>query len=66
MVSLRCATIENPIGLDGLQAYRGPRSIQVVTVSTRFTDPSLGFFSILGLQPPLISVSYSERAIGPG
>jgi TadE-like protein len=66
MVSLRCTSIENPIELDGLQAYRGQRSIHVVTVSTRFTDPSLGFFGILGLRPPLISVSHSERAIGPG
>jgi TadE-like protein len=66
MVTLRCTTIENPVEVDGLQAYRGPRSIHVVTVSTRFTDPSLGFFRILGLQPPLISVSHSERAIGPG
>jgi hypothetical protein len=37
-----------------------------VTVSSRFADPSLGFFRFLGFDPPFISVSHSERAIGPG
>src|SRR5215470_17190127 len=66
MVNLRCSAIVNPIEVDGLQGYRGPQSIHVVTVSTRFADPSLGFFRFLGMEPPFISVSHSERATGPG
>ena len=65
-VSLRCSAIENPIEVDGLPGYRGPQTIHVVTVSTRFADPSLGFFRFLGMEPPFISVSHSERATGPG
>ena len=66
MVSLRCTAIDNQVELDGLQAYRGPQLIHVITVSTRFVDPALGFFQFLGLRPPFISVSHSERAVGPG
>jgi Flp pilus assembly protein TadG len=66
MVTARCTAIENPSEDAGMSAYRGGGVILVVTVSTRFTDPSLGFFGFLGLRPPLISVSHSERAIGPG
>ena len=66
MVTSRCTPIANPLEVDGLNAYRGLGAIHVVTVSTRFVDPSLGFFGILGLRPPVISVSHSERAIGPG
>ena len=65
-MSLRCSAIENPIEVDGLPGYRGPQTIHVVTVSTRFADPSLGFFRFLGMEPPFISVSHSERATGPG
>ena len=66
MVTSRCTPIANPLELDGLNAYRGLGAIYVVTVSTRFVDPSLGFFGLLGLRPPVISVSHSERAVGPG
>ena len=66
MVSLRCTAVANPVELDGLPAYRGAGLIPIVTVSTRFPDPSLGFFRVLGLRPPLIAVSHSERATGPG
>jgi hypothetical protein len=38
----------------------------VVTASTRFTDPALGFLGLLGLKFPTISVSHSERVTGPG
>ncbi len=60
MVALRCTSIDNP------GAYRGGEVIYVVTASSRFSDPSLGFFPLLRLQPPAISASHSERAIGPG
>ncbi len=66
MVSLLCTAVENPSGSDGLTAYRGGPAIYVITVSARFTDPSLGFFGFLGLQSPVISVAHSERATGPG
>jgi hypothetical protein len=66
MVAIECTPIDNRTGLDGLRAYRGGSVIYVVTVSTKFTDPSLGFFGIFGLRPPVISVSHSERVIGPG
>ena len=66
MVTPRCHAVENPIGASGLRVYRGDNLIHVVTVSTRFTERSLGFLGFLGLLPPVISVSHSERAIGPG
>jgi len=36
-----------------------------VTVSTKFTHPSLGFLALLKLRPPVISASYSQRATEP-
>jgi hypothetical protein len=66
MVTPECMAIDNSSGPNGLTAYRGERTIYVITVSTKFIDPSLGFFGFLGLRPPVISVAHSERAIGPG
>jgi hypothetical protein len=66
VVRLDCTPIDNPIGASGLSAFRGGPVIYVVTASTRFTDPALGFFGFLGLKFPTISVSHSERVIGPG
>ncbi len=66
MVTTQCRPVANPIAADGLPAYRSNGSVFVVTLSTRFSDPSLGFFSLLRLQPPTIAVSHSERVIGPG
>jgi len=66
MVGIDCTPIDNRTGVDGLRAYRGDSVIYVVTVSTRFTDPSLGFFGLFGLPPPIISASHAERVIGPG
>lgn len=66
MVTSRCTAIENPVGADGLGLYRGGSMIHVVTVSTRFAEPELGFLAFLRLPPPIISVSHSERVIGPG
>jgi hypothetical protein len=39
-------------------------SPQIITVTTSFLDPSLGFFGFLGLSPPNISFTHSERIIG--
>ena len=66
MVVLRCMAIANPAGSTGSGAYRGGEVIYVITASSRFADLSLGFFAILRLDPPVISVSHSERAIGAG
>jgi hypothetical protein len=60
----QCTKIDNPIGTNGLSRYRGS-SIYVVTVSTKFTHPSLGFLALLKLRPPVISASYSQRATEP-
>jgi TadE-like protein len=59
-----CSKIDNPITGNGLSRYRGS-AIYVVTVSTKFTYPALGFLNVLGLQSPVISASYSQRAIEP-
>jgi Flp pilus assembly protein TadG len=63
-VTPHCTKINNPIGTNGLSRYRGS-SIYVVTVSTNFTYPSLGFLALLKLRSPVISASYSQRAIEP-
>jgi len=34
-------------------------------VSTKFTYPSLGVLALLKLRSPVISASYSQRAIEP-
>jgi hypothetical protein len=65
-VRLNCQFIDNPIGANGLSSFRGGPVLYVVTASTRFTDPTLGFFGFLSLKTPTISVSHSERVIGPG
>jgi hypothetical protein len=66
MVVPRCSQVDNSLPARGQSAYRGGPIIYVVTLSTRFVDPSLGFFGLLGLPAPIISVSHSERVIGPG
>jgi len=66
MVMLRCTAVNNPAGPTGLPAYRGGEVVYVITASTSFADPSLGFFAFLHLATPVISVSHSERATGPG
>ncbi|MGN6308095.1 MAG: TadE/TadG family type IV pilus assembly protein [Xanthobacteraceae bacterium] len=60
-VTLTCTAITNSSG-----SYLGAASIYIVTASTSFPDPSLGFFSLLGLNPPDLSASHAQRSIGPG
>jgi Flp pilus assembly protein TadG len=62
MVSTKCSKIANPVERNGLSRFRGA-SVYVVTASTAFTYPSLGFLGLLHLRSPVISASYSERAI---
>ena len=59
-----CTKIDNPIGTNGLSRYRGS-PVYVVTVSTKFTYPSLGLLALLKLQSTNISASYSQRAVEP-
>jgi hypothetical protein len=66
MITIRCTAIDNSVANDGLRNYRGGDIIYIVTVSTRFSEPSLGFFRLIGLQSPVISLSHSQRVIGPG
>src|SRR5262245_26996238 len=61
-VSPHCTKIDNPIETNGLSRYRGS-PIYVVTVSTKFTSSSLGFLALPKLRSPVISASYSQRAI---
>jgi Flp pilus assembly protein TadG len=60
-VVLTCTGIANSTG-----SYLGATTIYIVTASTSFPDPALGFFSILGLTAPNLSASHSQRSIGPG
>ena len=65
-VNITYASVNNPVGANGLTPFRGGAVIQSVTVSTTFTVPALGFFGFLGLKPPALTVSHQERVIGPG
>jgi Flp pilus assembly protein TadG len=65
-VDITFASVDNPVGLNGLTSFRGGAVIQSVTVSTSFAVPSLGFFGLLGLKPPAFTVSHQERVTGPG
>jgi Flp pilus assembly protein TadG len=58
-VSINVSAVSNSAGL-----YSGGSAIQIVTVSTSFLDPSLGFLGLLGLNQPTISVSHQERFVG--
>jgi Flp pilus assembly protein TadG len=65
-VHISYAAVRNSVGSNGLTPFRGAAAIQIVTVSTTFTAPSLGFFGFLGLKPPTLAVSHQERVIEPG
>src|SRR5262249_8109299 len=64
-VTISFTSLANPVGVNGPSPYRGLAVIQVVTVSTSYTHPSLGFLDYLGLPNLVIQVSHSERVIGP-
>jgi Flp pilus assembly protein TadG len=65
-VRLDCSGIENTTEAAGVRAYRGGPTVYIMTASTRFREPTLGLLGFLGLPAPTISVSHSERVIGPG
>ena len=58
-ILIQIDTVDNNAG-----TYSGGPVIRLVTVSTSFVDPSLGFLDLLGLKPPTMSVSHQERAVG--
>lgn len=64
-VVVRCSEVDNSPPARGQSPFRGGEVVYVVTVATKFTDPSLGLFGVLGLPKPIISISHSERVIGP-
>src|SRR5258708_40374979 len=55
-VNIRYASVNNPVGTDGLTLFRGGAVIQTVSVSTTFTAPSLGFLRFPGLYAPALAV----------
>jgi adhesin HecA-like repeat protein len=58
-VSITVDSVDNAAG-----TYSGGSTIQVVTVSTNYLDPTLGFLTLLHLKPPTITVSHQERVVG--
>lgn len=58
-VTVSVDSIDNTTG-----TYSGGSTIRLVTVSTSFSAPTLGFLTLLHLTPPTISVSHQERAVG--
>jgi Flp pilus assembly protein TadG len=59
-VSISCTTIDNTANTYYCPAT--PPNCYSVTVQTSFPDPSLSFFSFLGLGTPNLSFSHTERA----
>ena len=60
-VTITCPTTDNSAG-----TYADGSTIYTIQATTSFTDPTLGSFGLLGLNPPSISVTHKERFIGPG
>jgi hypothetical protein len=58
-ISIVVNSVYSDVGTPGTAS-----NIQIVTVSTNFTDLSLGFLGLLGLKSPTIAVSHRERFIG--
>lgn len=58
-LSISVDAIDNSAG-----TYGGSSVVQIVTVSTRFTEQSLGFLGLLGLNVPTVSATHQERCIG--
>ena len=55
--------VVNPVDNSSV-TYAGGPTIRIITVSTTFADPTLGFLGLLGLSAPTISVSHQERSVG--
>jgi Flp pilus assembly protein TadG len=62
-VTINC--LASPALVSGFYAD-GSSSMTIIYATTTFADPSLGFFSALGLTTPSLSFTHQERFIGPG
>jgi Flp pilus assembly protein TadG len=60
-VTISCAPFNNSGG-----AYEGYSTLYIITATTNFADPALGYFGMLGFTTPNLSASHAERSIGPG
>jgi Flp pilus assembly protein TadG len=67
-VSIVIATLSNSGG-----AYReakivcgGPTALRMISVTGSYTYPTLGVWGFLGFAVPMVSVTHTERCIGPG
>jgi Flp pilus assembly protein TadG len=60
-VTITCPTTDNSGG-----TYSDGTTIYTISATTSFADPALGFFGVLHLSAPSISVTHKERYIGPG
>jgi len=60
-VTMSCNTVNNSSA-----TYDGGPTIYIITASTNFADPSLGYFGLLKLAARSLSASHTERSIGPG
>lgn len=73
-VAISFSTVANTIdGTTGLRPYRqaatvcgGPNAVTIINVTGSFTHSPFGFLGYVGLGPPTILVTHSERCIGPG
>jgi Flp pilus assembly protein TadG len=60
-VTITCSGFDNSTA-----TYQGPSTITIITASTTFVDPALGYFGLLKLTTPNLSATHAERSIGPG
>ena len=60
-MTITCPTTDNSGG-----TYSDGTTIYTISATTSFADPALGFFRLLHLSAPSISVTHKERYIGPG
>jgi len=58
-VTVNVSIVNNPAATSSSGAM-----VQIVTVSTHFADPSLGFLGLLRLSAPVINASHQERYVG--
>jgi Flp pilus assembly protein TadG len=58
-VTFSCPGTDNSSG-----TYDDAKTIYTVQATATFADPSLGFFGLLGLPMPSITVTHNERFIG--
>jgi Flp pilus assembly protein TadG len=60
-VTILCSIFSN-----STHTYDGATNIYIVTASTNFADPNLGYFGLLHLTAPRLTASHAERSLGPG